>query len=132
MSLKPTITLNEGCSIAATGGSALEFKQSSTPVSNGVLFIVPGDDYRTRRQIVAQHKSSVQSPGRGFSFDTTKVAITCPTLDSLDVVHRNAIRLELTSHPTQDAADKAAMIMMMAQFLIEAAHADLFAWGSLE
>lgn len=132
MALK-TMSLLQGATVAASGGTALAFADDGAVVPNGLHVIVPADtDFRTRRNVTFKNRASRYDPNSGsYAKGKRSASYQVPTVLDNGTTVFNMVRIEVEVHPEVEAAQIDGLRTIGAQLLVDSDTDSFWTTGSL-
>lgn len=132
MGLK-TMSLLSGATVAATGGTALNFVDDGVSIANGLRLACTSDtDYATRRQVTFKLRPSTRDTKTGnWTKDKKSITLVRPRPQTDGQVVFETFRIEREVLPSSSAADNDEFGKIAMQLILDADAAGFWANGSL-
>jgi len=130
------LSILAGATVAATGGTAVNYEPDGKDIPNGLHLINTAvSDFTTRPQLTARSKDPSRVIGAngafvGYGKDKRSVVLVEPFLAANGTLHFNLIRLEREVHPELSAASALDLLNKGAQLLTSTDTSGFWATGS--
>lgn len=125
------MTLLDGATVSATGGTTQTFTPDGVTVPNGIhVADAANADFKTRENIVFRTKNPALVNGE-YSKGKRWVTFVVPQVLTSGTIVFNLVRIEVEVHPDMASADFTDMLKKAAQLFVDTDLATFWSAGSL-